>query len=111
MVSYHRDQYYLVWLLQDWDGMRRYQAIDWIMDICYTGVGEVSPLYHYYNYYVKLLFLLIGKPWLPDGLYSSYWLPYKPVACSGHGSCDLLHNIYYCNCHHGYSGLTCNERQ
>ena len=27
------------------------------------------------------------KPWLSDGLYQSYWLPYQPVECSNHGNC------------------------
>ncbi|XP_065886387.1 uncharacterized protein [Dysidea avara] len=50
------------------------------------------------------------KPWLEDGLYKSYWSPYYPMACNQHGVCRQQDTMYYCDCHHGYTGNTCSEQ-
>lgn len=108
------------------DGMLPWQLYWITLYEHYTGLGwnekmsskrlDSSYLLHWSGkskaFYCDILIItLVGKPWLQDGLYSSYWLPYQPAACNKHGICDLNDNVYHCNCHHGYSGLTCNERQ
>jgi alpha-1,4-galacturonosyltransferase len=80
----------LITLYQEWDYLDprwNFNGLGWNTQINPTRLDEAFLL----HWSGKM------KPWLSDGLYQSYWLPYRPVECSNHGNCIESDNRFQCN--------------